>query len=161
MNYHNITHDDMLNGPGLRTVLWVAGCEHKCKHCHNPETHPVNSGIPFDTDAYNELFTELRKDYVAGVTFSGGDPLHPNNRGTITSLARQIHETLPNKTIWLYTGYNYEDIQDLEIMVYIDVLVDGKFVNKLKDNNLYWKGSSNQRVIDVQKTRQLGSIVIL
>lgn len=103
MRYHNITTDDMLNGDGLRTVLWVAGCNHKCKGCHNPITWDVNGGIPFDDTAKTELFEKLSKDYISGITFSGGDPLHPQNRECIGSLIREVAEKFPTKTIWLYT----------------------------------------------------------
>lgn len=146
MNYHNITYEDMLNGEGLRVVLWVAGCNHNCTGCHNPETHDINGGIPFDQKAKEELFDHLNKEYIDGITFSGGDPLHPNNRETITNLAREI-KTNTNKTIWLYTGYIYEQVKNLEVMRYIDVLVEGPFILELKNDNLEWRGSSNQRII--------------
>ena len=152
MNYHNITHEDMLNGDGLRVVLWVAGCNHNCKGCHNPETHDVNGGIPFDDAAKQDIFEYLNKDYTAGITFSGGDPLHPNNRETITKLAKEIKGTT-HKNIWLYTGYIYEQIKDLEIMNYIDVLVEGPFILELKDDNLEWRGSCNQRIIELTKRK--------
>ena len=161
MNYHNITKQDMLNGTGLRTVLWVSGCNHNCPGCQNPETHPETSGIPFDKEALEELLTSLNKDYVEGLTFSGGDPLYPKNREEVTSIARLVKQKFPEKNIWLYTGYLFEEIKDLEIIKYLDIIVDGEFLIKLKDNNLHWKGSSNQRVIDVKNTLNNGSIVLL
>lgn len=160
MNYHNITTDDMLNGDGLRTVLWVAGCNHHCKDCQNPETWDEKGGILFDEAAKTELFEKLKLDYIDGITFSGGDPLFPNNRQTILELAKYVKEHMPNKTIWLYTGYTFEQVKDLDIIKYIDVMVDGEFVKELNDNTLHWKGSSNQRVIDVQKTLQENAIVL-
>ena len=160
MNYHNITKEDMLNGTGLRTVLWVSGCNHNCPGCQNPETHPEDSGIPFDKDALDELLNSLSPNYIEGLTFSGGDPLYPNNRSTVTDIAKKVKELYPNKNIWLYTGYLFEDIKDLEIISYIDVIVDGEFLIKLKDNNLHWKGSSNQRVIDVKESLIQKDIVI-
>ena len=160
MNYHNITKDDMLNGDGLRVVLWVAGCTHHCPECQNPITWDLAGGLPFDEEAENELFEALKPDYVSGVTFSGGDPLHPFNQGEITRLAKKFKELEPNKTAWLYTGFSWENIKDLDVMKYIDVLVDGEFVADLKDNNLHWKGSSNQRVIDVQKSFERDEIVL-
>ena len=160
MNYHNITKDDMLNGDGLRVVLWVAGCNHNCFACQNPETHPLNSGIPFDDDAEVELFEELSKSHISGITFSGGDPLHPQNREEVTLLAKKVKNILPIKTVWLYTGYLYEEVKDLEIMNYIDVLVDGEFMIDLKDENLKWVGSSNQRVIDIPSTIKQNSIIL-
>lgn len=147
MNYHNITKDDMLNGDGLRVVLWVAGCEHHCKGCHNPITWDENGGLLFDKAAKQEIFEELKKDYVSGITFSGGDPLHIKNRTDITVLAKEIKEIFPSKTIWLYTGYTYEAVKDLEIISYLDVLVDGKFVKELSDVNYHWAGSTNQKII--------------
>ena len=149
MRYHNITTDDMLNGDGLRTVLWVAGCTHCCKECQNPITWDVNGGVPFDESAKQELFEKLNHDYISGITFSGGDPLHPLNREPITALAKEINETFPDKTIWLYTGFLWEDLQNEEILKYIDVLVDGEFMVDLLDTKLKWCGSSNQRIIEV------------
>lgn len=160
MNYHNITTEDMLNGDGLRTVLWVSGCSHHCPFCQNPETHDPCSGIEFDNDAYKELVEDLSKNYISGLTLSGGDPLYKGNRETLTELVKDIKEQFPKKTIWCYTGFDYEEVKDLEIMQYIDVLVDGKFIEALKDNNLHWKGSSNQRVIDIKKTREIGNICL-
>lgn len=147
MNYHNITHDDMLNGDGLRVVLWVAGCTHHCKNCQNPETWDINGGIPFDNEAKEEIFDELKKPYISGITFSGGDPLHPKHRKQVLELAREIKEKFPTKTVWCYTGFLYEEVKDIENLKYVDVLVDGEFKEELKDVNLPWVGSSNQRII--------------
>lgn len=160
MNYHNITKDDMLNGDGLRVVLWVSGCTHQCPECQNPITWDLAGGLPFDEDAENELFDALKPSYVSGITFSGGDPLHPFNQSEITRLAKKFKELEPEKTAWLYTGFSWENIKDLDIMKYIDVLVDGEFVADLKDNNLHWKGSANQRVIDVQKSLEQDEVVL-
>jgi len=160
MRYHNITKDDMLNGDGLRTVLWVAGCSHGCKNCHNPVTWDICGGIPFDEAAKKELFEALEPDYISGITFSGGDPLHMQNRGEVGELIKEIHEKYPNKTIWVYTGYTWDDVKDLPYLQYADVLVDGPFVEELKDVTLHWKGSANQRVIDVKKTLESGEIVL-
>lgn len=160
MRYHNITTDDMLNGDGLRTVLWVAGCDHHCEGCHNPETWDIDGGIPFDAEAEDELFEKLAPDHISGLTFSGGDPLHPKNRGEVTRLARKFKEKFPDKTIWLYTGYRYEEIMDLEIVALSDVIVDGEFIKAQFDAKLHWKGSANQRVIDVRETARLKKIVL-
>lgn len=147
MNYHNITKSDMLNGEGLRVVLWVAGCNHHCKNCQNPQTHDPNGGISFDVNAKIEVYKELNKPYIQGITFSGGDPLYPANRKEVTKLCKDIKKMFPEKDIWCYTGYKYEQVKALEIMNYIDVLVDGEFVEELKDENYHWAGSTNQRVI--------------
>ncbi len=160
MKYHNITKDDMLNGDGLRVVLWVSGCEHRCAGCHNQVTWDVECGLEFDEAAKKELFFELDHSYISGVTFSGGDPLHMNNRNAIGNLATEIKNKYPQKTIWLYTGYLWEDICDLDFIKYIDVLVDGRFVRNMMDAKLHWKGSTNQRVIDVKKTIEKGKVVL-
>ena len=152
MRYHNITHDDMLNGDGLRVVLWVSGCEHKCYNCHNKITWDINNGLIFDDNAKEEIFRQLEKDYIKGITFSGGDPLHKQNRTEVFNLVKEIKTKFPKKDIWLYTGYTWEEINDLDIIDYIDVLVDGKYIEELSNPDLEWRGSSNQRVIDVKKT---------
>ena len=161
MRYHNITTDDMLNGSGLRVVLWLSGCEHKCKNCHNPETWDLSSGIAFDNDAKLEIFNELNKDYISGITFSGGDPFHKKNRREVLRLIDEIYKEF-SKDIWLYTGYEWEDILSwrnedyfMSIMK-IDKLVTGKYeesLNKVnlvrlskKDSNLEYVGSSNQEI---------------
>ncbi|MCR5254354.1 MAG: anaerobic ribonucleoside-triphosphate reductase activating protein [Acetatifactor sp.] len=157
MMYHNITKDDMLNGEGLRVVLWLSGCDHRCPGCQNPLTWDPEEGLLFDEDAKKEIFSYLGRDYISGITFSGGDPLYVNNIDEVTDLCKEIKERFPDKSIWLYTGNTYENIKKLEIMNYLDVVVDGEFVQKLHDNNLLWKGSSNQRVINVKETILQGS----
>ena len=147
MRYHDITKDDMKNGDGLRAVLWVSGCEHACPGCQNPITWDPDDGLIFDEKAKEELFDILSKDYISGLTLSGGDPLFPGNRSDILKLLKEVKESFPEKTVWCYTGYTYEDIKDLEHMKYIDVLVDGRFIESLKDNKYEWAGSTNQRVI--------------
>lgn len=159
MRYHNITKDDMLNGDGLRVVLWVAGCNHCCKECQNPMTWDPDGGLLFDENAKSELFAELEKNYISGVTFSGGDPLHPANSLDVKNLCEEIKEKYPNKTIWLYTGDVWENICNLAIVKYLDVVVDGEFKIDEKDVKLLWKGSKNQRVIDVQKTLQSDNLL--
>ena len=160
MRYHNITKDDMLNGDGLRVVLWVAGCDHACPGCQNPVTWDVEDGLFFGEDAKRELFELLERDYISGITFSGGDPLHPANVREVTSLAAEIKDKYPEKTIWLYTGDVWENIRTKEIIQYLDVLVDGPFVEALKDVKLLWKGSSNQRVIDVQQSLKQNTVIL-
>ena len=160
MRYHNITHDDMLNGDGLRVVLWVAGCNHRCRECHNPITWDINGGIPFDDAAKAEIFAELDKDYISGITFSGGDPLHPENRSEVATLMKEIRQKYPNKTIWMYTGYEWEAIASFPYIAYVDVLVDGPFILEQKDIKLHWRGSTNQRVINVKETLSQNQIVL-
>ena len=158
MRYHDITKDDMLNGDGLRVVLWVSGCSHNCKECQNPLTWDPAGGLLFDDAAKQELFEALDKPYISGITFSGGDPMHSANRLDVKNLMHEIREKFPNKTIWLYTGSLWEEIIDSPILQYVDVLVDGEFEVDKKDVKLRWKGSSNQRVIDVQETLKSGDI---
>lgn len=179
MNYHNITHDDMNNGDGLRVVLWLSGCSHHCYNCQNPQTWNPNSGIPFDNEAKQELFTELSKDYISGITLSGGDPLYEDNLDDVLSLLKEIKENFPTKTIWLYTGYTFEyivsgigyddqgsfffteeDRKMWKIISMCDVLVDGEYIDAERNVTLKWRGSSNQKVIDIQRTLKTGNITL-
>ena len=160
MNYHDITKDDMLNGDGLRVVLWVAGCDHHCEGCQNPVTWNPEGGIPFDNKAKHELFTELEKDYISGITFSGGDPLHPKNRNVVGDLIKSIKESFPTKTVWIYTGYKWEDIKILKLINDVDVLVDGEFEQDNLDVNYPWAGSTNQRIINVQESLKRREIIL-
>lgn len=159
MNYHDIKHDDMNNGPGLRVTLFVSGCNHHCKECQNPETWSIESGIPFDEAAKDEIFEQLDKDYISGITFSGGDPLNKNNRAEVFTLIHQIRNKYGStKSIWIYTGYTWEGIIEeafpilTGILENTDVLVDGMFEKDLADVNYHWAGSTNQRVIDVRES---------
>lgn len=160
MNYHNITKDDMLNGDGLRVVLWVSGCTHHCNDCQNPITWDIAGGLPFDSNAENELFEALNQSHISGLTFSGGDPMHPFNRDEVLRLAKKAKEIFPQKTIWLYTGFYWEDIREIPGIECIDIIADGPFEADKKDNNLPWVGSSNQRVIDVKASLKNNSVEI-
>ena len=153
MKYHNILKDNMNNGDGLRVVLFVSGCEHHCEGCHNPITWDKNEGLEFDESAKEEIFAELSKDYISGITFSGGDPLAPYNRDEVISLASEIKNKFPDKTIWIYTGYVWESIKDElpDIPKFVDVLVDGPFIKELADADYPWAGSTNQQVIRFSK----------
>lgn len=142
----------MNNGDGLRVVLWVAGCSHHCKGCQNPITWDPDGGLVFDDAAKQEIFDQLDKPYISGITFSGGDPLHPANRLDVRALAEEIKTKYPDKTIWLYTGDSWDSIYHYALMKYVDVVVDGEFVLEKRDVTLMWKGSSNQRVIDVKRS---------
>ena len=139
MRYHDITKDDMKNGDGLRVVLWVSGCAHRCPGCHNPVTWDPEDGLEFDPAAEAEIFQELKKEHISGITFSGGDPLFPANRAEIGRLIEKIAGNCPDKTIWLYTGYLWEE---------------------MRDPRLHWKGSGNQRVINVKKTIESGAVIL-
>lgn len=142
----------MKNGDGLRVVLWLSGCEHHCKNCQNPITHDPEDGLPFDKAAKQEIWDYLAKDYCSGITFSGGDPLFPGNREELLSYLRELKSKYPLLNIWCYTGYDWEEVGHLDHMQYIDVLVDGKYVDEERDEKLCWKGSKNQRVISVKES---------
>lgn len=176
MNYLKIEHEDVCNGIGLRVVLWLSGCSHHCYNCQNPQTWNPDSGIPFDESAKEEIFNELSKDYISGITFSGGDPLHENNLDEVLKLIKQIRISFPEKTIWLYTGYSYSKIfrgqlsclsQDglnnfkrREIIKQCDVLVDGEYIDEQRDITLKWRGSKNQRCIDVKQSLAQNKVVL-
>lgn len=161
LNYCNILHDDMLNGDNLGVVLFVSGCKHFCKECQNKDlTWDFNGGIAFDENAKKEIFKELENKYIFRITYSGGCPLCMPNREVITELAEEIKHKYPNIKQWCYCGEIWEDIKDLPIMQYIDVLVDGKFIEDLADVNYPWAGSTNQRVIDVKKSLEQGEVVL-
>lgn len=146
MRYHNIEKDSMLNGDGLRVVLWVAGCNHYCPNCQNQITWDPNGGLEFTAEELGEICKEMEKPHVSGLTCSGGDPLYPGNREQIRMICQYIKNQFPNKTIWLYTGYLFHQIKDLPVMEYIDVLVDGPFIQDLADVKYHWCGSTNQKV---------------
>lgn len=166
MNYHNIKHDDMNNGDGIRVTLFVSGCEHHCLNCQNSQTWNYDSGINFDKDAKHELFIALSKDYISGITLSGGDPLAPQNVKEVLDLIKWFRDLFPRKTVWVYTGYKFEHLwyegnsDVLQILKRIDVLVDGKYIEEKRDINLKWRGSKNQRVIDVHKSLIKGVVVL-
>ena len=203
----------MMNGEGLRVVLWLSGCSHKCKGCQNPQTWDADSGILFDESAKEELFRELDKDYISGLTLTGGDPLFESNLDDVLELVTEVnkrynipqdiddnsqinHDILnanankirlssPQKSIWIYTGYIWEDIMNYvtpfnnvittsnyeilydyqmwkrqEIIKQCDVLVDGRYMDSQRDITLPYRGSSNQRLIDIRQSLQKGEIVL-
>lgn len=218
MNYIKIDTEDVCNGDGLRVVLWLSGCSHHCKGCQNPQTWDISSGVPYDESAKEELFRELDKDYISGITLSGGDPLNKANLSDVLDLVSEINKrynetqdivcynnknhnilnrntneirlSFPNKSIWLYTGYEVigiqdglfvlspnvitdkvlkpeemvdrinEDIKRSDIIKQCDVLIDGRYIEEKRDITLKWRGSSNQRVIDVQKSLQENEIIL-
>lgn len=179
VHYHNITTDDMLNGTGLRVVLWMSGCIHNCQNCQNPITWDEKGGLVFDEVAFNEIIMELEKGHIQGITFSGGDPLHPANREFVGEFCRYIKEKYPTKNIWIYTGYTlnklvdeYKFRGDMEefdwpYLDVVDFIVDGKFSMYLRQADInaqrvvHWRGSSNQRVIDIQNTIKTNNFVCL
>ncbi len=162
MRYNKIRKMDISNGPGIRVSIFMQGCTFHCKNCFNPETHDFNGGQEF-TDEKIQLILDLCKaDHIVGLSILGGEPMHPKNIEGTARLAKAFKETYPNKTIWSWTGFLFDrDLKDQEVMKYIDVLVDGQFVEEQRDPTLKWKGSRNQRVIDVQKSLQTNQVVIL
>lgn len=148
----------MTNGVGMRTVIWLSGCPHHCKACFNPQTWHRESGKPFTVETFKEVYMGLQDPYCDGLTLVGGDPLAEYNLDVSMELARTAKEL--GKTVWCYTGYRYDLVKDLMIMKYIDVLIDGRFVVQLYNANLKWRGSANQRIIDVPKSRATNNIVL-
>lgn len=154
MNYQKITTNDTANGDGIRVTLWVSGCSHHCEGCHNPQTWDYKLGEEFTYDTFLAICEELEKPWVAGLTLSGGDPFHNENRQHIADLVMDIKKRFNNKDIWCYTGYTIEELWKLQdydinvgiILVNIDILVDGKYMAKYKDVSYPWAGSSNQRI---------------
>ena len=160
MNYAKIKPCDVANGEGVRVSLFVSGCPHKCKGCFNSELWDYDAGQDMTTETLGELLDLCSKDYISGLSLLGGEPLDPKNILTLQYICQFIKNKLPHKTIWCYTGYEWEQVKHLDIMKYIDILVDGKFVQELKDPRLKFRGSSNQRIIDVQMSRKLGGLVL-
>lgn len=202
MNYLKIDKEDVCNGEGLRVVLWLSGCSHKCKGCQNPQTWDADNGISFDESAKEELFRELDKDYISGLTLTGGDPLFEGNLDDVLDLVTEVNKryntpqnidsnnannnnilnaddnkirlSMPQKSIWLYTGYKWYDIfngytyfyisdpvhKRKEIVKQCNVLVDGQYIDSQRDILLPYRGSSNQRLINIQQSLQKGKIVL-
>ena len=160
MNYSIINPSDSANGEGLRLSLFVSGCPHKCKGCFNPETWDYNFGKAFDENVLDRIIASISKPMIQGLTILGGEPLAPKNRDTVAYIAQRCKEALPHKDIWCYTGYDYEEIFNCDALKYIDVLIDGKYIEEEKDITLRFKGSYNQRIIDLNKTRKLGQIIL-
>lgn len=157
MNFHGITKASFVDGEGIRTVLWVAGCDHHCSECHNSYTWNPDGGVLFDSKAAEYLIHCLEKPYIDGLTLSGGDPMYLANRQTVTFIAEHVKK-ITHKSIWMYTGYLWEQIKDEPIMKHLDVVVDGEFKKELAPAK--YVGSNNQRVIDVQKSLQTEEIVL-
>lgn len=161
MRYNKIRKMDISNGPGVRVSIFMQGCVFNCKNCFNPETHDFNGGKEFTQVTIDRVLELCEQEYIEGLSILGGEPMHPKNIDATCMLAKAFKEKFPNKTIWIWSGFLFDrDLQDKEVIRYIDVLVDGLFVEEKKDPRLKWCGSSNQRVIDVQKSLKNNKIVL-
>lgn len=171
MNYAEIKYCDIANGPGVRTSLFVSGCTHRCPDCFNSIAWSFDYGKSFTEDVCNEIFKSCEPDYVTGLTILGGEPFEPENQKDLIDFLRDFKSIYPNKTVWIYSGYTYEQLTGEvssrcltsvtdELLALADVLVDGRFEKDKKDITLRFRGSSNQRIIDLNKTRKTGELVI-
>lgn len=161
MNYAKIVPCDIANGPSVRVTLFVQGCNHHCPGCQNPTTWDPNGGQPFTDETLDKIVDLLRPDYIQGLTLTGGDPLYPENREMICKiLIRVRHEFEGSKDIWMWTGYEWDQIKDWDHLHYIDVLVDGPYVEAERDISLPWAGSRNQRVVDVKKSLEKEEVML-
>ena len=169
MNYGAIKKCDIANGVGVRTVLFVSGCTHHCKGCFQPETWNFDYGERYTKETEDEIIESLRPDYVDGITLLGGEPFEPENQRELVKLLRRIKKELPQKTVWSFSGYTYEELTGdsravcevtNEMLSMLDVLVDGEFVAAKRNISLRFRGSENQRLIDMNKTRKEGKIVL-
>ena len=166
MNYATIKPWDIANGPGVRVSLFVSGCTHHCKDCFNPEAWDFDYGEPFDGAVIDHILELLRPHYIRGITYLGGEPFEPQNQPGLLALSRRIKREMPEKSIWSFTGYVYgKNLPQLpgvtdELLSYLDVLVDGPFVASLKNLSLRFRGSSNQRLIDMPATLREGRVVL-
>lgn len=171
MYYGALKNCDIANGTGVRISLFVSGCRNRCKGCFQPETWDFSYGTLYTKETTQQILKMLAPDYIDGLTLLGGDPFEPENQPEVLDLMRQCKERYPQKTIWLYTGYRYETLRSgtghpcctctEEMLSLIDVLVDGKFVEELKNISLSFRGSSNQRLIDMNETRKQKKLVLL
>ena len=160
MRYNKIRKMDIADGPGVRVSIFMQGCAFNCKNCFNPETHDFTKGEEFTEYTIQKVLNLCDKDHIAGLSILGGEPMHPKNIEGTTKLAKEFKEKFPNKTVWAWTGFNFENnLKDKEVMKYIDVLVDGQYVDEKRNPTIQWRGSENQRVIDVQKSLSNHSVV--
>lgn len=160
MKYCNIKKIDISNGPGIRCSLFVSGCEHHCPGCFNQKAWDFEYGEEFTDKTIQEILDFCKKPQIAGLSLLGGEPMHPRNEEWLIKLVKEFKQQFPEKTIWCWSGYNFEDLRTRsKLLPYIDVLIDGKFIQELRDVTLQYKGSSNQRVIDVQKSLKSNKIV--
>lgn len=162
MRYNQIREMDISNGPGVRVSIFMQGCHFHCKNCFNKETWDFEGGEEFTEDTVKKVLQLSNKEYIKGLSILGGEPMHPNNIEGTTKLAKAFKEEYPDKTIWVWSGYRFDkDLKDKDVLKYIDVLVDGTYTEELHNPTLKWRGSSNQRVIDIQKSLGQEKIVLI
>ena len=163
MRYNLIRKMDISNGPGVRVSIFMQGCEFHCKNCFNPETWDFKGGKEeFTDDTIKEVLELCEPEHIKGLSILGGEPMHPNNIEGTTKLAKAFKEKYPNKTLWIWSGFLFDkDLKDKEVLKYVDTLVDGQYKDELHDFRLKWRGSSNQRVIDVQESLKQGKVITL
>ena len=171
MHYSTIKDCDIANGIGVRITLFVSGCTNHCKNCFQPQTWDFDFGEPFTEETEEKLLEMLKPDYINGLTLLGGEPMEPQNQRALVPFLKRVREAYPNKNVWCFTGFTYEvlktdgshprcEVTD-EMLSLIDVLVDGRYIDELKDLTLQFRGSSNQRLIDMVKTRENGEVTLL
>ena len=161
MRYSKIRKMDISNGEGVRVSIFMQGCAFNCLNCCNPETHDFRGGKEFNDEVINKVLELCDKEYIAGLSILGGEPLHPKNIDGTTKLAMAFKEKYPKKNLWIWTGFLFDkDLKDKEVLKYVDVLVDGQFIYEQRNPNLHWKGSANQRVIDVQKSLKKDKVIL-
>ena len=161
MRYNLIRKMDISNGPGVRVSIFMQGCSFHCKNCFNKETWDFEGGQEFTDETIDKVIDLCNKPEVKGLSILGGEPMHPTNIEGTTKLAKAFKEKYPEKNIWAWTGFKYEDIKDKDVFNYIDVLVDGQYKDELHNPTLKWKGSSNQRVIDIKESKKENKICLV
>lgn len=160
MRYNKIRKMDISNGPGIRVSIFMQGCSFHCKDCFNSETWDFKAGKEFNDEVINKVLDLASLPHIVGLSILGGEPMHPNNREGTIKLAKAFKKRYPNKDIWVWSGYLFDELKDIEGLSYIDTLVDGRFVLEQANPTLKFRGSSNQRVIDVKKSLEAGNIVL-
>ena len=161
MRYNKIRKMDISDGPGVRVSIFMQGCTFNCKNCFNPETHDFAGGKEFTDETIDTVLKLCENENIAGLSILGGEPMHPKNIEGTTKLAKAFKEKFPNKTVWSWTGFLFDrDLKDKEVLNYLDVLVDGQYIDEKRNPKLKWKGSENQRVIDVPKSLNGNEIIL-
>lgn len=160
MRYNTIRKMDISNGPGIRVSIFMQGCTFNCKNCFNQETHDFNGGQPFTDETIKTVLDLCAAPHIVGLSILGGEPMHPKNIAGTTALAKAFKERFHDKNLWVWSGFLFDQLKEKEVLNYVDVLIDGQYKDKLHDFTLKWRGSSNQRVIDVQASLKNNKIIL-